>query len=253
MAVKAPCGAANWARDPGRNGSPVAHLQDVSRVYANPDGSVLVQALQEIDLEIGHGESLAIMGPSGSGKSTLLNILGCLDRPTSGRFLLDQADVSTLHDAALSRIRGRMIGFVFQAFNLIPELSILENVEVPLFYGHVPRDERRTRAVAMLRRVGLGDRHRDRPAVFSGGQQQRIAIARALVTRPSILLADEPTGNLDSATSASLLDLFDELHDEGLTIIVVTHDLHVADRCDRVIVLGDGRIVRDDRTTGDDA
>lgn len=192
------------------------------------------------------------MGASGSGKSTLMNLLGCLDRPTAGQYLLDGIDVSSLDDTALSRARGSRIGFVFQAFNLISELTIVENVEVPLFYQGLPRAERHTRAVARLEMVGLADRLSHRPNELSGGQQQRVAIARSLVTNPAILMADEPTGNLDTATGDAILDIFDQLHAEGLTIIMVTHDHKVADRCQRIVVLEDGNLASDE-TVGDAA
>jgi putative ABC transport system ATP-binding protein len=219
-----------------------AELRGISKVYFKPDGSVLVEALKGIDLEIPHGQYLAIMGASGSGKSTLMNVLGCLDRPTSGAYDLDGIPVATMPDDQLSAVRGQRIGFVFQAFNLINELTIVENVEVPLFYQRVPRQERRARAVAQLTRVGLGERLGHRPAELSGGQQQRVAIARALVSQPAILMADEPTGNLDSSTGEAILALFEDLHAAGLTLIMVTHDDRIADRCERIVRLRDGRI-----------
>jgi putative ABC transport system ATP-binding protein len=188
---------------------------------------------------------VAIMGFSGSGKSTLMNLLGCLDRPTSGAYYLDGIDVATLPDDELSAVRGRRIGFVFQAFNLISELTVVENVEVPLFYQRLPAPERRARAIESLQRVGLGDRLGHRPSQLSGGQQQRVAIARALVTNPAILMADEPTGNLDTATGESILALFEALHEQGLTLIMVTHDDRIAGRCERVVRLRDGSIESD--------
>ena len=220
-------------------------MQGIERVYYKPNGSVLVEALRGVDLDVPSGQSLAIMGPSGSGKSTLMNILGCLDQPTSGSFAIAGTDVSTLDDTALSLVRGDKIGFVFQSFNLIPQLTIEENVEVPLFYRRVKASERKAKASSMLERVGLGDRMSHKPSELSGGQQQRAAIARALVTNPSILLADEPTGNLDTKTGEDILRLFDEMHAEGLTIMVVTHDEEVGKRCDRTIHLLDGVIDRD--------
>lgn len=229
---------------------PAAELEAIRKAYLRPDGSVAVEALRGIDLRIPRGQYVAIMGASGSGKSTLMNILGCLDRPTSGRYRLEGEEVADLEDRALSRIRGRRIGFVFQAFNLIPELTVLENVEVPLFYQGSPRSERRDRAAEILAKVGLGDRTTHRPGELSGGQQQRVAIARALVTSPAILMADEPTGNLDSATGFSILALIDELHAGGLTIIMVTHDDRIAARCERVVRLRDGVIERDERGGG---
>jgi len=223
----------------------VVSLRGIERVYYKPDGSVLVNALGGVDLDVPSGQSLAIMGPSGSGKSTLMNILGCLDRPTSGTFMLAGNDVSTLDDSELSFVRGDQIGFVFQSFNLIPQLTIEENVEVPLFYRRIKASERRGHAIEILKRVGLGDRLHHKPSELSGGQQQRAAIARALVTKPSILLADEPTGNLDTQTGDDILQLFGEMNAEGLTVMVVTHDHQVGNRCDRTIDLLDGLIDRD--------
>jgi putative ABC transport system ATP-binding protein len=222
-----------------------AVLRGISKHYYKPDGTILVEALKSIDLDIPAGQFCAIMGSSGSGKSTLMNVLGCLDRPTAGSYLLEGLDVATLDDTALSRARGRRIGFVFQAFNLISELTIVENVEVPLFYQGLPRAERLRKAVERLELVGLADRLGHRPSELSGGQQQRVAIARSLVTDPAILMADEPTGNLDSRTGNAILDLFDQLHAEGLTIIMVTHDDSVAERCERVVRLADGEIESD--------
>jgi putative ABC transport system ATP-binding protein len=226
-----------------------ASLRGLTKTYFRPDGSVLVEALKGVDLDIPHGQYLAIMGSSGSGKSTLMNLLGCLDRPTSGAYVLDGVDVATLPDDELSAVRGRQIGFVFQAFNLISELTVVENVEVPLFYQRLPAPERRARAVESLQRVGLGERLGHRPSQLSGGQQQRVAIARALVTNPAILMADEPTGNLDTATGESILALFEALHEQGLTLIMVTHDDRIASRCERVVRLRDGS-VESDRTGG---
>jgi len=230
----------------GNGQTPVAELQDLSKVYFKPDGSVLVEALRSIDLSIDAGQYVAIMGASGSGKSTLMNILGCLDQPTSGRYLLDGRDVATLDDDQLSKIRGRKIGFVFQAFNLISELNTVENVEVPLFYQGVHRIERHRRATRTLELTGLGDRLTHRPSELSGGQQQRVAVARALVTDPAVIMADEPTGNLDSKTGIAILDLLSQLHEQGLTILVVTHDERVAERCQRIILLRDGEIESDE-------
>jgi len=224
---------------------PVAELQGVKKQYYKPDGSLMVEALKGIDLSIGEGEYVAIMGASGSGKSTMLNILGCLDQCTQGDYLLDGQNVRLMSDAELSSFRGRTIGFIFQAFNLIPQLLIEENVEVPLFYQGVPKPERRRRAAKALGMVGLEDRLGHRPSELSGGQQQRVAIARALVTDPVVLMADEPTGNLDSKTSESILQLFESLHEQGMTIIMVTHDDSVADRCKRVIRLRDGHVETD--------
>jgi putative ABC transport system ATP-binding protein len=227
------------------NNGNIVTMKEIERVYYKPDGSVLVNALRGVDLNVPAGQSLAIMGPSGSGKSTLMNILGCLDQPTAGSFTIAGKDVSSFDDAELSLVRGQQIGFVFQSFNLIPQLTIEENVEVPLFYRRVKASKRKIEATAMLERVGLGDRMGHKPSELSGGQQQRAAIARALVTNPSILLADEPTGNLDSQTGEDILQLFDEMNKEGLTIMVVTHDNEVGQRCDRTIHLLDGLIDRD--------
>jgi putative ABC transport system ATP-binding protein len=217
----------------------------VRKTYFKPDGSVLVDALRGLDLVIPRGEYIAIMGASGSGKSTLMNLLGCLDRPTSGRYELDGDATELLDDDALSRVRGQKIGFVFQAFNLISELSILENAEVPLLYQGFSRAVRRERAIESLRLVGLEDRMSHRPRELSGGQQQRAAIARALVGRPAVLLADEPTGNLDSTTGRQILETFEELHAQGLTLIMVTHDDRIAQRCQRVVRLADGALESD--------
>jgi putative ABC transport system ATP-binding protein len=227
----------------------VVKLRKIERVYFKPDGSVLVNALGGIDLDIPGGQSLAIMGASGSGKSTLMNILGCLDQPTAGTYTLDGNETANLDDETLSKIRGQQIGFVFQSFNLIPQLTIEENIDVPLYYQRVRPAERRERTLEMLELVGLSNRVGHKPGELSGGQQQRAAIARALVTKPSILLADEPTGNLDSQTGNDVLKLFDTLHDEGLTTIMVTHDEQVGNRCQRVLHLKDGLIDKDTQNT----
>ena len=224
---------------------PVAELRSVRKTYYKADGSVLVEALAGIDLRIDPGEYIAIMGASGSGKSTLMNILGCLDRASAGSYLLDGRDVSSMDDDELSRIRRERIGFVFQAFNLISELTSIENVEVPLFYQGLPRAERRNRALECIERVGLADRGHHRPRERSGGQQQRVAIARALVNRPAVIMADEPTGNLDTKTGLAILQLLAELHRQGMTIIMVTHDERVADECGRIVRLSDGYIESD--------
>jgi len=227
----------------------VCELRGIKKIYYKPDGSVLVEALRGVDLAIPTGQYVAIMGPSGSGKSTLMNILGCLDQPSEGNYFLDGTDIAHMSDEELSRYRGRKIGFVFQAFNLISQLTIAKNVEVPLFYQQIPTIRRVAAARAALERVGLGDRMEHRPSELSGGQQQRAAIARALVTDPVVLMADEPTGNLDSATGKAILSIFDELHRKGMTIIVVTHDPSVADRTQRVVRLRDG-LVESDVTRG---
>ncbi len=229
--------------------APAARLTGIRKVYYKPDGSILVEALKGLDLVIPRGEYIAIMGASGSGKSTLMNILGCLDRPTEGRYELDGSAVESLGDDELSRVRGQKIGFVFQAFNLISELTILENVEVPLLYQGIPAADRRERAIESLRLVGLENRVTHRPRELSGGQQQRTAIARALVGSPAILMADEPTGNLDSTTGKQILEIFEDLHSKGLTLIMVTHDDRIADRCQRVVRLADG-LLESDRPGG---
>ncbi len=234
------------SESPSSNGqSIVADLRKLSKTYFKPDGTPLVKALREVDLQIETGQYIAIMGASGSGKSTLMNMLGCLDRPTTGSYLLDGRDVSGMDDDELSRVRREKIGFVFQAFNLISQLNAIENVEVPLFYDGVHRRERNRRAAEQLEAVGLGDRLTHRPPELSGGEQQRVAIARALINDPSIIMADEPTGNLDSKTGAAILGLLGDLHQRGMTIIVVTHDLRVADQCQRIIKLADGEIESD--------
>ena len=225
----------------------VATVENLAKVYGEPDHGVLVHALRGIDITFVQGESVAICGASGSGKSTLLNLLGCLDRPSSGRYLLGDIDVSLLTDDALSEIRGRYVGFVFQSFNLIQQLTVLENLEVPLFYLGVPAAVRRRRARELVSMVELEDRGHHRPMELSGGQQQRVAIARALINEPLIILADEPTGNLDTATGEMILEVFDRLHEQGRTNIMVTHEAHVSNRCDRTITLRDGLIVSDVR------
>ncbi len=213
-------------------------------------GGATVHALRGVTLQIPHGQFVAIMGASGSGKSTLLNLFGCLDRPTAGRLLLADQDISRLDDDQLSEIRASRIGFIFQSFNLIPQLTVLENIEVPLYYrGGISRSEsRRCRDLAEM--VGLGDRIDHRPTQLSGGQQQRVAIARSLANDPAFILADEPTGNLDSATTDEILDLIERLNREGKTVIVVTHEDHVAERAGRIIRLRDGNILSDQLTNG---
>jgi putative ABC transport system ATP-binding protein len=224
----------------GVAGEPVIRLESVSRVYDT--GKVQVPALLDVDLEIADGEFLAIVGPSGSGKSTMMNILGCLDRPTSGRYVLDGQPVDELDDDGLAFLRSRSIGFVFQSYNLLPRTSALENVAAPLLYQGVPRKERLRRAQAALERLDLADRIGHVPSELSGGQQQRVGIARALVTEPALLLADEPTGNLDSHSGAEVLELFKDLHALGRTIVLITHDVDVAQAADRAVHLRDGRL-----------
>ncbi|HRW25719.1 MAG TPA: ABC transporter ATP-binding protein [Spirochaetia bacterium] len=205
-------------------------------------GDEVVKALDGVSFSIGKGERVAIMGPSGSGKSTCMNLIGCLDRPSEGRVLIDGVDTAGLADRDLAVIRNRSIGFVFQQFHLLPRLDIAKNVEVPLLYAGVPRRERRKRALDALERVGLADRARHRPSELSGGQRQRAAIARALVNDPSILLADEPTGALDSATGRAVLELFDDINRLGTTVVIVTHDPGIGAAYPRVIKLRDGRL-----------
>jgi len=225
----------------------VASVRNLSKIYRKPGTNVEVHALRTINLDFAEGEFTAIMGASGSGKSTLMNVLGCLDQPTIGQYILGGQDISALPDDELSEIRSRRIGFVFQNFNLIQQLTVLENLEVPMFYLGVPPNERRRRALMLAEKVGLADRADHRPMQLSGGQQQRVCIARALINEPLILLADEPTGALDSKTGQAILELFDELVSLGKTIILVTHDPTVAHRCSRVIHLHDGEVSKDER------
>ncbi len=218
-------------------------LIDVTKVYRM--GTEEVHALAGVDLQVESGEYLAVMGASGSGKSTLMNLVGCLDTPTSGRYLLRGTAVETLDDSELAEIRNREIGFVFQTFNLLPRTSALGNVELPLIYAGVPRKVRRERALAALDRVGLADRVGHQPNELSGGQRQRVAVARALVNEPSILLADEPTGNLDSATSIEIMELFSQLHAAGNTVILVTHEHDIAQHARRQVTMRDGKVLSD--------
>ncbi len=212
-------------------------------------GGEVIHALRGVDLQIKRGEYVAVMGPSGSGKSTLMNMIGCLDTPDDGQYWLNGKLVSAMNDRELARVRNREVGFVFQTFNLLARANALHNVEMPLIYGGMRRRERLERAGAALARVGLADRMTHRPTEMSGGQRQRVAVARALVTEPSILLADEPTGNLDTVTGRSIMGLFDELHAAGHTIIIVTHEADVAERAARSIILRDGSIETDQYTT----
>lgn len=224
---------------------PVIRLEKLNRRYQM--GADYIDALGSVDLTVDRGEYLAIMGPSGSGKSTLMNIIGCLDSPTGGAYWLNDKSVSAMNEKQLARVRNTEIGFVFQTFNLLPRMTALANVEVPLIYAGVKRRERDERAREALETVGLADRMLHRPSEMSGGQRQRVAIARALVTNPSILLADEPTGNLDSTTGREIMALFDRLHAGGNTLIVVTHESHVARHARRAIHLSDGNIVKDEK------
>jgi len=225
----------------------VASVQNLSKIYRKPGTTVEVAALRSINIDFKEGEYTAIMGASGSGKSTLMNILGCLDQPTSGSYILGGDDISQMDDDTLSNFRSQRIGFVFQNFNLIQQLTVLENLEVPMFYQGIPPAERHRRALSLAERVGLEQRLDHRPMQLSGGQQQRVCIARAMVNDPLILLADEPTGALDSKTGQQILALFDELVSSGRTILMVTHDPTVAHRCHRVIQLHDGSVVKDER------
>ena len=224
---------------------PVIRMESVHKIYNT--GALKVHALRGVSLSLQRGDFLAIMGASGSGKSTLMNILGCLDRPTSGQYYLDGIDASRLNKDARADIRNRKLGFVFQSFNLLPRTSAIENVELPLLYAGLPAAERVERSRAALAAVGLAGREGSYPNQLSGGQQQRVAIARALVNRPSLLLADEPTGNLDTRTSVEIMALLQRLNDEGLTIVLVTHEADIAQYARRVVVMKDGRIIRDQR------
>jgi putative ABC transport system ATP-binding protein len=224
---------------------PIVEFRDVSKTYRM--GNTDVHALSDVTVSVEEGEYIAIMGASGSGKSTMLNLLGCLDRPTSGQYLLSGQDVSQLPDDELSQIRGAKIGFIFQSYNLIQQLTVLDNIEVPLYYQGWAKQPSHDRATAMAEKVGLASRLRHRPAELSGGQQQRVAIARALSGNPLILLGDEPTGNLDSATGREVLAILDGLSDDGKTLIIVTHDESVAQHAHRIIHLADGRIVEERR------
>jgi putative ABC transport system ATP-binding protein len=230
-----------------RMSTPVIQLRDIVKTYQT--GEVEVKAVRGVTLDIQRGEFVAVMGASGSGKSTLMNTLGCLDQPTGGTYLLDDVAVASLNRKQLARLRNNKLGFVFQSFNLLSRTSALENVELPLFYTHplVTLRDRHQRAVQSLEKVGLGERGGHHPSQLSGGQQQRVAIARALVNRPELVLADEPTGNLDTRTSIEIMGLFQDLNDSGITIVMVTHELDIAAYCKRIVVMRDGQIISDTR------
>ncbi len=238
---------ASPARAPRRRGPdrPVIDVRDVHKTYRM--GDISVRALRGMSLQVQRGEYVAIMGSSGSGKTTLMNILGCLDTPTRGTYRLDGFDVSEIDEDALSDVRNQLIGFVFQSYNLIPRTRALANVELPLSYAGVPHSARRQRALAALAEVGLADRVDHLPSELSGGQQQRVALARAIVTNPAMILADEPTGNLDTASGAEMLRIFERMNDQGRTIVLITHEREVAAHAERIVRISDGRIVADDR------
>ena len=220
-------------------------IEKMNKIYKN--GKMELQALFDVDLKVNPGEFVSIMVTSGSGKTTFLSILGCLDQATEGTYILDGVNVSEMHDKDFSKLRNEKIGFVFQAFNLLPKLTILENVEIPLMYGGVKPKERRERATEALEKVGLGHRLKHKPNEISGGQKQRVAIARALVNNPAILFADEPTGNLDSKSSVEIMKIFQQLNDEGATIVMVTHEPEIAAYTKRKVVFRDGRIIADEK------
>jgi putative ABC transport system ATP-binding protein len=243
-AVLAPLAIARAVPFEAAAAAPLIRMQGVTKTY--DAGELAVQALRGIDLGIESGEMVAIIGPSGSGKSTLMHILGCLDAPSSGSYRLAGRDVAELSSFQLAAIRNQKVGFVFQTFNLLPKASLLRNVELPMLYAGVSGSERRERALEALARVGLVERAKHRPSELSGGQRQRAAIARAIVNQPSLILADEPTGNLDTKTGLEILDIFDAMHVKGETIVVVTHDPRIAERCSRIVQIVDG-MIEDDR------
>jgi putative ABC transport system ATP-binding protein len=227
----------------------IIRLEDVSKIYGIED--TLVKALDGVNLTIEEGEYCAIMGPSGSGKSSAMNVIGCLDRPTSGHYYLDKLDVSTVPDAELAKIRNRKLGFIFQQFHLLPQLTALDNVMLPMIYGGIPPNERKDRAVVALEKVGLSNRMANRPNQLSGGQQQRVAIARAIVGEPRVLLADEPTGALDSRTTQEVMDIFTQLNETGITIVMVTHEPDVAKQTRRIVWFKDGQVIHSHLTPSD--
>lgn len=220
-------------------------LTNISKTYKN--GELEVQALQPLNLKVEQGEFVAIMGSSGSGKSTLMNIIGCLDVPSSGEYVLDDEEVHTLNEEDLARVRNRKIGFVFQSFNLLGRQTVLQNVTLPMMYAGISREQRNERALELLKKVGLEGRVKHRPTELSGGQRQRVAIARALTMNAPILLADEPTGNLDTKSSHEIMQLFREIHQEGTTIVLVTHEPDIAEHADRILLFGDGQLLKDTR------
>ncbi|MDF2683913.1 MAG: transporter ATP-binding protein [Brevibacillus sp.] len=221
------------------------HVESLTKSYKTGDSTLPI--LKGVSLLVEKGEFVAIMGPSGSGKSTFMNMLGCLDRPDSGTYMLDSLEISSLKDKQLALVRNQKIGFVFQSFNLLARSTSLHNVELPMMYANISRTERRNRATEALKRVGLAERIHHKPTQLSGGQKQRVAIARALVNRPAILLADEPTGNLDSRSGTEIMTMFQELHEQGVTIILVTHEMDIAQHAQRIVTFKDGIIIRDER------
>lgn len=223
----------------------IIKMQDIGKIYDT--GKIQVEALKNVHLSVERGELVSIMGPSGSGKSTLMNIIGCLDRSTSGSYILEGVNISGLDDIELARIRNKKIGFVFQSFNLLPRISALHNVELPMIYAGIGKKERRIKAIEALERVSLADRMDHKPPELSGGQKQRVAIARALVNNPAIILADEPTGNLDTASGEDIMAVFQELNSEGVTILIVTHEPDIAEHTNRIIRFRDGFLIRDEQ------
>lgn len=225
----------------------VIAIRDISKVYRM--GAEVIKALKSVSLDINHNEYVALMGPSGSGKSTLMNILGCLDSPSTGSYILNNIDVSRMDDGDLAEVRNKQIGFIFQTFNLLPRLSSLDNVALPLVYAGISKNQRRDKAAEALNKVGLGDRMSHKPNELSGGQRQRVAIARALVNNPSIILADEPTGNLDTKTSIEIMSIFEDIHNAGNTVILVTHEPDIAEHAHRIVRLRDGLVESDEINT----